>query len=97
MLMQRIEESAINQSELIINRVSKQVITAQEITRNVAFQSLYYLKHNDLDFFLQNVLKSNQILNGIHVDLKPEFVKGRFPEKYSAYRINDSIASSNTR
>lgn len=96
MLMQRIEESTIYQSELIINRVSKQVITAQEITRNVAFQSLYYLKHNDLDFFLQNVLKSNQILNGIHVDLKPEFVKGRFPERYSAFRTNDSIASSNT-
>src|SRR3989339_366494 len=70
MLMQHIEESAINQSELIINRIARQIITAQEITRNVANQSLYYLKHNDLEFFLKNVLEANQILNSIHVDMK---------------------------
>ncbi len=96
MLMQRIEESAINQSELIINRVNRQIFTVREIVRNVANQSLYYLSHNDLEIFLKSVLKANNILNGIHIDLKPEFVKGRFQANYSTYRINDSIATSNT-
>ena len=96
MLMQHIEESAINKSELIISSVAKQVVRSQEITRNVANQSLYYLKHNDLRFFLKNVLEANQILNGIHVDLKPEFSNGRFPIHYTAYKTSDSIMCSDS-
>lgn len=96
MLMQRIEESVINQSELIINRVARQIVSAQEITRNVANQSLYYLKHNDLEFFLKNVLEANQILNGIHIDLKPEFSNGRFQSRYTAYKELDSVLCSDS-
>jgi len=96
MLMQHIEESAINQSELIINRIARQIITAQEITRNVANQSLYYLKHNDLEFFLKNVLEANQILNSIHVDMKPEFSGGKLQLSYSAHKDSSTILCSDT-
>ncbi len=96
MLMQQIEESTINQSELIINRIARQIVRAQEITRNVANQSLYYHKHGDLEFFLKNVLKTNQILNGIHVDLKPEFSSGQFQKHYTAFNDSGSVVCSDS-
>ena len=94
MLMQRIEESTISQSELIINRIARHIVRAQEITRNVANQSLYYHKHNDLGLFIKNVLETNPILNGIHVDLKPEISNGQL--HYTAFKDSGSVACSDS-
>lgn len=94
-LMQQIEESAINNSGLIINRISRHVVAAQEITRNVANQALYYLKHNDLDVFLENVLKSNKIINAIHVDFKPEFIVGE-KGKHSVFYNKGNLEKGQT-
>lgn len=68
-LMDNIEEGAIHQSSLIINQITRNVVNTQEITRNVANQVLYYQAHDDLDFFLYQVVKTNQVTNGLHVKL----------------------------
>jgi len=95
MLMQHIEESAINKSELIINKINMHVVAVQEITRNVAAQALYYHQHNDLGLFLQNVMQSNQLLNGLHVDFKTS-TDNSLPQNYTVFRENGTIKSSSS-
>jgi sigma-B regulation protein RsbU (phosphoserine phosphatase) len=68
-LIEKIEEGAVNQSNLVISRISRITVGTEEIARNVSYQALYYYKHNDLDFFLQQVVASNKILESIHVEL----------------------------
>jgi sigma-B regulation protein RsbU (phosphoserine phosphatase) len=68
-LMQKIEEGAIHQSSLIINQISINVVNTQEIAKNVATQVSYYQSHGDLQFFLHEVLKNNQVVNGLRVML----------------------------
>jgi len=68
-LIEKIEEGAVNQSNLVISRISRITVGTEEIARNVSYQALYYYKHNDLDFFLQQVMASNSILESIHVEL----------------------------
>jgi sigma-B regulation protein RsbU (phosphoserine phosphatase) len=65
----KIEEGAINESNLVISKVSRITVGAEEVARNVAYQSLYYNKNNDLDFFLKQVLKSNSLIESIQVEL----------------------------
>ncbi len=68
-IMERIEEGAIHQSSLIINEITSNVDNTQEITRNVANQTLYYHSHGDLQLFLRQVVKTNPVLSGIHTQL----------------------------
>jgi sigma-B regulation protein RsbU (phosphoserine phosphatase) len=68
-LIGKIEEGAINQSNLVISKVARITVGAEEIARNVSYQALYYYKNDDLDFFLHQVLASNKILESIHVEL----------------------------
>lgn len=68
-LVGKIEEGAINQSNLIISKISRVTVGSEEVARNVASQALYYYRHNDLELFLGKVLETNQILESIHVDL----------------------------
>ncbi len=70
-LMQNIEEAAVNQSALIINQVERHIIATQEISRNVATQTPYYLRNNDLDLFLKGVVQANPIIYGIHAEVSP--------------------------
>jgi len=96
MLMQHIEDSAINKSGLIISQMAKHIVTAQEITRNVANQAVYYYRHNDLEYFLKNVMKANPALTGIHVYLKPDSVTRQRSACFSACKVSDSIVCSNS-
>lgn len=68
-LVGKIEEGAINHSNLVISRISRITIGTEEIARNVSKQALYYYKNNDLDLFLRQVLASNNIIESIHVEL----------------------------
>jgi len=68
-LVGKIEEGAINQSNLIISKISRVTVGSEEVARNVSYQALYYYQHNDLEMFLGKVLETNQILESIHVDL----------------------------
>ncbi len=68
-LIGKIEEGAINQSNLVISKIARITVGTEEIARNVSYQALYYYKHNDLDFFLHQVLASNKILESIHIEL----------------------------
>ncbi|WP_423127640.1 SpoIIE family protein phosphatase [Gaoshiqia sp. Z1-71] len=68
-IIQRIEESATLQSELITNQISRNVVATQEITQNVAYQIVYYNQHGDLEFFLKQVLNFNRMIAGFHVEL----------------------------
>ena len=75
-LVDKIEEGAINQSNLVISRISRITIGAEEIAINISHQALYFLKNNDLDLLLSQVVASNKILESAHIELldKP---KGR--------------------
>lgn len=68
-LIQKIEESAIHQSKQITAQVTRNIVTAQEVSRNVANQALYYQSHGDLEFFLSQALTSNPLMTGFHVEL----------------------------
>lgn len=68
-LVQKIEEGAVNQSNLVISSIARITVGTEEIARNVSYQTLYYYKNNDLDFFLQQVLQSNTMIESIHVFL----------------------------
>ena len=68
-IMEKIEESAIHQSATIINQISKNVVNNQEVVRNVANQALYYKSHNDLEYFVHQVVEANPIVSGMHVRL----------------------------
>ncbi|MCX6282658.1 MAG: hypothetical protein NTW31_00235, partial [Bacteroidetes bacterium] len=65
----KIEEGAINQSDLIVSRISRITVGTEELAKNVSYQTFYYHKNNDLDIFLQQVVKYNDILEGIQVEL----------------------------
>lgn len=82
-LIGKIEEGAINQSNLVISRISRITVGTEEIAKNVSFQALYYYKHNDLDLFLKQVLKANPVLESIYI----EFVNEE-SEKFSACNSN---------
>ena len=65
----KIEEGAINESNIVISKISRFTVGTEEVARNVAFQALYYHKNNDLDLFLRQVVRSNNKLEGINVEL----------------------------
>lgn len=68
-IMNKIEENTIHQSSLIISQISRNVANNQEVTRNVANQALYYHSHGDLEFFIQQALKDNRVVSGLHIRL----------------------------
>ena len=68
-LVSKIEQGAVNQSNMVISRISRITVGAEEIAKNISVQALYYYKNNDLNFFLQQVLKSNDIIESIHIEL----------------------------
>jgi sigma-B regulation protein RsbU (phosphoserine phosphatase) len=68
-LKDKIEEGAVNQSNLVISKISRITIGTAEIARNVSYQALYYYQHKDLDLFLKQVLESNKILESIDIVL----------------------------
>lgn len=68
-LLNKIEEGAINQSNLVIAKISRITVGTEEIAKNLSAQVLYYQKHNDLSFFLSKILESNHTIQNIEVDL----------------------------
>ena len=68
-LKDKIEEGAINQSNLVISKIARITVGTAEIAKNVSYQALYYYQNNDLDFFLRQVVESNKILESIHIEL----------------------------
>ncbi len=68
-LVEKIEDGAVNQSNMVISRIARITVGTEEIAKNVSVQALYYFKNNDLGVFLQQVLKSNNTIESIHVEL----------------------------
>lgn len=68
-LIGKIEEGAINQSNLVISTISRITVGTEEITSNVTRQVLYYQQHNDTELFLHKVLEVNSILESIQAEL----------------------------
>ena len=69
MLIGKIEEGAINQSNLVISQISRITIGTEEIAKNVSHQVFYFRKNNDLDLLLKQVTASNNIIEGIDIEL----------------------------
>src|ERR1035437_2281201 len=64
-LVGKIEEGAINQSNLVISQISRITIRTEEIARNVSHQVFYFMKNNDLDLLSKQITASNNILESI--------------------------------
>ncbi|WP_320168045.1 SpoIIE family protein phosphatase [Mangrovibacterium marinum] len=67
-LIEKIEENAINKSVEVQNKISFYVVSTQEITRNASHQILFYSQQKSLEDFLGNVLRDNPILSGFRVE-----------------------------
>lgn len=89
LLMSKVEEGAIHQSNLVISRISRITIGTEEITRNISYQALYFYQHGDVEKLLNQVLSTNKTLESIQVELLDN--QQRDVLKYSAIRQNDSI------
>jgi phosphoserine phosphatase RsbU/P len=88
-LVKKIEDGAVNQSNMVISKISRITVGTEEIAKNVSAQALYYYKNNDLDIFLQQVMKSNEIIESIHVELIDS--KQHQLLKFSSNKPNQSI------
>lgn len=64
----KIEEGAINQSNLVVSGISRITVGTEEIAKNASFQAIYYHQHNDIDLFLKGVTTANPILESIHIE-----------------------------
>jgi len=84
-LVNKIEEGAINQSNLVISKVSRITVGTEEIAKNISAQALYYYENDNVDFLLNQVLISNDILESIHIEF---FDKDNRTNKYSSNRHN---------
>ena len=90
-LVNKIEDGAVNQSNMVISRIARITVGAEEIAKNVSAQALYYYKNNDLDIFLQQVLKSNEIIESIHIELID--AKSQHLLKFSSNKPERSICN----
>ncbi len=68
-LIGKIEEGAVNQSNLVISKISRITIGTEEIARNVSHEAPYFQKNAILEPFLRQALQNNPILENIHVEL----------------------------
>ena len=93
-LIKKIEEGAINQSNLVISGIARVTVGTQEIARNVSNQVLYYNMHGDLDFFLNQILNSNAILESIQIDLYHK-QDGKF-QRFSASKTSQISCHSDS-
>lgn len=89
LLRSKIEEGAIHQSNLVISKISRITVGTEEITRNIAYHTLYFYQHQDVDKLLNQVLSTNKILESIQVELLDNAQHDVL--RYSAVRQNDSV------
>jgi len=90
-LVNKIQEGAVNQSNLVVSKISRITIGTEEIAKNVSVQTLYYFRNNDLDFFLQQVLKANKIIESIHIELIDSIHKDLL--KFSSNKAGQNICN----
>lgn len=88
-LMEKIEEGAIHQSNLVVSKISRITVSTEEITRNLSYMVRYYYQNKDLDVFLKQVLASNTVLEGIQVELQDD-LQNRI-KRFSTTSRGDSI------
>lgn len=77
LIISKIEESAVNQSNLVIAKISRITVGTEEIARNVVQQVPYFRKNNLLNPFIKQILSTNPILENIHVVLFDESNKSK--------------------
>ncbi|MBN2773616.1 MAG: SpoIIE family protein phosphatase [Prolixibacteraceae bacterium] len=85
-----IEKSAVTQSMPVVTEIRKNVVSTQELTKNIARQIPYFAAKGDIEHLTRSIISNYIQLQAIHVNLK----KNIFPDEiinYSAYRENDSI------
>ncbi|MFY9152566.1 MAG: SpoIIE family protein phosphatase [Prolixibacteraceae bacterium] len=90
-LLKKIDEGAINQSNLVISKISRITVSTEEIAKNISAQVFYYQKNNDLSFFLRKIVESNHTIQNIEVDLLD--VKQNRVIKYSPIEAQSSVCA----
>ncbi len=67
LMRENLENTAIGMSMEINSLINKYIITAKEVTVNLAEQIVYYSKNQDAELLLSNVMNEYPFLNAIHV------------------------------
>lgn len=86
-LIEKIEENAINKSTNAERNIAFHVITTQEVSRNISSQVQFYQQSGKLDGFLANILKLNPVLSGFRL----EFMNGKEQIFLSTFNKNGNI------
>jgi len=88
-LMEKIEEGAIHQSNLVVSKISRITIGTEEITRNVSYLAMYYHKNKELNLFLKQVLSSNKVLESIQIELLDDDQKDVL--RFSSNKLSEDV------
>jgi len=69
LLRENIENRAISLSSVVNSKISRNILTAREVTINVAEQIIYYNEHNDPGKLLSMVMEKYRFLNAVYVKI----------------------------
>jgi sigma-B regulation protein RsbU (phosphoserine phosphatase) len=89
-----IENEAINQGTKALMLGEKHLISSREITSNVSNQALFFVQHNEMDFFVSQLMMKYPYLNAMHIDIDSG-VPNILNRHFHFYRSSDSILIQN--
>jgi phosphoserine phosphatase RsbU/P len=89
LLRENIENRAISLSSVANSKISRNILTAREVTMNVAEQIIYYNEHNNVGVLLSMVMEKYKFLNAIYI--KIDSVIPNNTNYYITREKNDSI------
>ena len=69
MVLESIENKANKLSMETVSLVHKQLISTQEITKNIADQFVYYAEHNNEDLLINSIMDRYSFLNAIYISI----------------------------
>lgn len=91
LIKRTIEDEAINMGNKALMLGERQLISAKEITSNVSNQALFFAKHNEVEFFVRQLMDKYPFLNAMHIDID-SVVSGVEHRHFHFYRSKDSVA-----
>ncbi|MEZ5106278.1 MAG: SpoIIE family protein phosphatase [Draconibacterium sp.] len=85
-----IETTGISKSSQIMKNVERQVVSTEEVCKNMSDQALYYAKNNDVHLLMSSLMKKYSYLNAIHINIDHDIPDVNF-HNYFIFREKDSL------
>ena len=90
MIKSNIINRASNLGSKVLMIGEKQLVSTREITSNISEQVIYFAKHDDVQFLIENLMMKYTYLNAIHVNID-SIVPRIKNHNYYCFRGRDSI------